>query len=84
MKTLESQWKEVKKMNLIIENTKAILQERGLKQKAFAKKAGYTEQKFTRKMSGRSPITWKDILNIANALGITPNELFGIKIEEDA
>lgn len=66
-------------MNPIIENTKKILQSRGLKQKAFAGMAGDTEQKFSRKMAGYSPITWEDILKIANALEITPNDLYGIK-----
>lgn len=69
-------------MNPIIKNTKAILQKRGLKQRAFAEKAGYTEQRFSRKMSGYSPITWEDILKIANALELTPNDLYGISNEK--
>lgn len=66
-------------MNPIIENTKKILQSRGLKQKAFAGMAGYTEQQFSRMMTGRDIIAWDDILKIANALEITPNDLYGIK-----
>lgn len=68
-------------MNPIIKNTRTILENRGLKQKAFAEKAGYSEQQFSRKMADRSPITWEDILKIANALEVTPNELFGITKE---
>lgn len=68
-------------MNPIVKNTKKILQERGLKQKAFAEKAGYTEQRFSRKMAGYSPITWEDVLKIVNALEVTPNDLYGIKEE---
>lgn len=70
-------------MNPIIENTRMILESRGLKQKAFAEKAGYSEQQFSRKMAGHSPITWEDILKVSNALEITPNELFGITKKED-
>ena len=66
-------------MNPIVRNTKAILSSRGLKQKALAEKAGYTEQQFSRMMTGRDLITWEDILKIANALEVTPNDLFGIK-----
>ncbi len=69
-------------MNLIIQNTKAILESRGLKQKTFAQKAGYSEQQLSRKLAGHSPITWEDVLKIANALELTPNDLYGISVEE--
>jgi len=65
-------------MNPIIKNTKKFLESKGVKQKAFAEKAGYNEQQFSRKMADRSPITWEDVLKIANALGVTPNDLYGI------
>lgn len=32
-------------------------------------------------MAGYSPITWEDVLKIANALEVTPNDLYGIKEE---
>lgn len=66
-------------MNVIAENTQRILKERGLKQGAFAEKAGYTVQQFSRILTGRARIYWDDVLRIANALGVTPNDLYGIE-----
>lgn len=45
-------------MNLIAENTKRIIEEQGVKQKAIAEKAGYTEQQFSRMMNDRNLISW--------------------------
>lgn len=66
-------------MNLIAENTKRIIEEQGVKQKAIAEKAGYTEQQFSRMMNDRNLISWYDVLRIAEALGVTPNDLYGIE-----
>ena len=66
-------------MNQIAENTKKIIEEKGLKQKSVAEKAGYTMQQFSRMMNGRNQISWHDVLRIANVLGVTPNDLYGIK-----
>lgn len=49
----------------------------GVKQKAIAEKAGITEKAFSHMLNGRKLITDAHILPICNALGITPNELFG-------
>lgn len=65
-------------MNPIIKNTKKIIQERGIKQKAVAEKAGYTAQQFSGMLNGRKLITWKDVICISDALGVTPNDLYGI------
>lgn len=62
--------------SIIGENVKAILQERGLKQRPVAKKAGYSEQTFNNMLNGRKVITDVDVLNLATALEVTPNELF--------
>ena len=66
-------------MSIIAENTRNIIKEKGLKNKAVAECAGYTEQKFSRILNGQKIIESKDILRIANALDVTPNDLFGIK-----
>lgn len=66
-------------MSIIAENTRNIIKEKGLKNKAVAERAGYTEQKFSRILNGQKIIESNDILKIANALDVTPNDLFGIK-----
>ena len=70
-----------KEVNLMIcsyiaENAKKIIKEKGYKQKAIAEKAGYDIQKFNNMLNGRKIIIADDILPIANALGVEPNELF--------
>lgn len=60
-------------------HARRILNERGLKQYAVAKKAGYTPQQFSRMMTGRAEIYWDDVLRIATALDVTPNDLYGIE-----
>lgn len=68
-------------MNVIAENILAIINERGLKHVAVAKKAGYSRQQFSYMIHGRKAIGPTDILRIADALDVTPNDLFGIKSE---
>lgn len=69
-------------MNIITENVLRILKERGLKKGAFAEKAGYTLQQFSRMMTGRARIYWDDVLRLAEALDVTPNDLYGITRKE--
>lgn len=66
------------KMCIVAENTRKILNERGLKHKAVAEKAGYTEGQFSNILCGRKNIETSDVLRISKALNITPNELYGI------
>lgn len=63
--------------SVIAENTKRIIEYRGLKQKAVAKRAGYSIQQFSALLNKRKAIKDVDVIAIANALGVTPNELFG-------
>lgn len=70
-------------MNVVAENTKAIIDEKGLKHSAIAKKAGYSRQQFSYMLHGRKTITPSDVLRIANALEVTPNDLFGLKPKDD-
>ena len=65
-------------MNPVIIQTKKIIQERGIKQKVIAEKAGYTEQQFSNMLNGRKIIECVDVWRISEALGVTPNDLFGI------
>lgn len=60
------------------ERTKAIIESKGLKQKSVAEKAGYSPQVFNNLVNGRKLFMADDIFRVANALGVTPNELFGL------
>ena len=65
-------------MNNVAETIRTIINTNGLKNKAVAERAGYTEKKFSRILTGLSPMRSDDILRIAHALDVTPNDLFGI------
>lgn len=68
---------EVKEINEIVAPAiKKLINERGLKQYAVAKKAGYTKQQFNNMLNRRRVITDADIYKITCALGVTPNDLF--------
>ena len=70
--------KGAKKLKSIIaKNIKSIIRKRGLKQNAVGRLAGYDEKMFSNMLNGRKVIADIDVLNIANALGVTPNDLFG-------
>lgn len=62
----------------IATNTKRIIADKGLKQRAVAAKAGFSEKQFSALMNGRKIIKDVDVMAIANALETTPNDLFGI------
>lgn len=62
--------------SIIAENTKRIIAERGLKHRAVAKKAGFDEKQFSALLNHRRIIKDVDVEAIANALEVTPNELF--------
>lgn len=64
--------------------TKEIIQDKGLKQKSVAVKAGYTDQQLSNLLNGRKIFSAYDILRIANALEVTPNDLFGITSNKSA
>ena len=70
-------------MNSVAENTKAIMNEKGLKHKSVAEKAGYSVQQFSNMLNGRKNILDIDVWRIACALGVLPKELFGIKTSEN-
>ena len=57
-------------------NIVKVINQKGLKQKAVAERAGYTAQQFTDMLKGRKIIKPCDVLAIADALGVTANDLF--------
>ena len=63
-------------MSPITNNIRRIIDAKGIKQKAVASRAGYSEKTFSAMMNGRRTIKADDILKIANALSVEPNALF--------
>lgn len=57
-------------------NILRIINEKGLKQGAVAGRAGYSKQQFSDMVNVRKVIKPCDVLMIANALEVTPGELF--------
>lgn len=55
-----------------------LITERGLKQGAVATMAGLSARQLSDMLNGRRIIKPCDIRAIAEALGVTPNELYGI------
>lgn len=70
--------KEVETLNvsIVARNTRRIIQERGLKQNRVAERANIPPKLFSSLLCGRKIIRDTDVIAIANALGVTPNELF--------
>lgn len=66
-------------LETVVLNIRAIIDAKGLKHKAVAEKAGYSIQQFSSMLNGRKTIECDDLWRIANALEVTPNELFGIE-----
>lgn len=66
----------------IAENVKGIIKRRCLAQGAIGIKAGYNIKTFSNMLNGRKIITDVDVMKIANALEVEPNELYGIKKQE--
>ena len=63
---------------MIEQKVKALIQNKGLLQKTGAERAGYPERTFSRMLNGYTPIRDTDVWKIAQALGVTPNELYEI------
>ena len=69
--------------SVVPENIERIIKEKGIKQYAVANRAGYTKQQFNDMLNGRKIIKAIDILAIAKALEVSPNDLYGIKENVD-
>lgn len=59
------------------DNIRRIIAERGIKQCAVAARAGIDVQAFSNMLTGHRLIKASDIASISDALGVTPNDLFG-------
>lgn len=60
-----------------IEITKKIIFEKGLKKKHVADYIGMTPQQFSDLLSHRRNLRESDVIPLCNALGVSPNELYG-------
>lgn len=69
--------------SIIAERTKRIIKDGCIKQSAIAARAGYDEKSFSNMLNGRKLITDVDVMKIANALEVEPNDLYGIKKLEE-
>ncbi len=68
----------MKEKNATSEYIKEIMKERGLKIKDVAGKIGYSHAMLSYMLGDQRTIKDTDVLRIAETLGVTPNELFGI------
>ena len=64
-------------MSIIAENVKKIIEDKGVKHCVIAKRAGYSRQKFSAMLNGRKIIEGSDVIRLANALDVTPNDICG-------
>ncbi len=69
----------MKSRGTIAENIRALIRASGMKQKAVAERSGFGEQEFSHMMNGRKEIKAEYIPAIAQALGATPNDIYGDK-----
>lgn len=60
------------------ERVNSIIKEKGYKQCAIAERAGFSAREFSDLLHGRKTFKSEYINPICKALGITPNELFGM------
>lgn len=68
----------------VAENVKKIIRDKCLMQGAIAKKAGYDGKVFSNMLNGRKLVTDVDVARIANALEVSPGELFDIDKDRQA
>lgn len=65
------------------ERIRMLLEEQHLSQKDLAQKAGITEASMSKYLSGERTPRIDVVVNLANALGVTADELIGNEIEND-
>ena len=61
----------------------SIINQKGLKQSAIARKLGISDQKFSDMLNGRRIIKACDIPSLAAVLGVDPNALFDYRAREE-
>lgn len=62
--------------SVVSDNIKRIIEQRGLKQSAIAKKAGFSVQEFNAMLNGRRIMRAVEIASIMDVLEVDANELF--------
>lgn len=65
--------------SIIADNTRQIIASKGLKNYAVAHKAGFSDKQFSALLNHRRIVKDVDVVALANALEVTPNDLFGVK-----
>ena len=68
--------KKSNQINVVANNIRRIIVDRGLKNKKAAELCGYSQQTFSALLTGRKLIKTEDVIAFCNGLGITPNELY--------
>lgn len=67
----------------IISNIKQLINDKGMKQGVVAERAGFTPQEFSNILNDRRKLLRVEHLwDIAQAMGVTVNELYGVKNKE--
>lgn len=67
----------------VVNNVKLIMNEKGMKQKVVAERAGFSDAEFSNMLNERRKlIRIEHIPKIAKALGVEPNELYGIATKQ--
>jgi len=62
--------------SIVAENAKRIIEHRGLKQRVVTERAGFSIQQFSALLNHRKVMKDTDVVAIARALEVTPNDLF--------
>lgn len=70
--------KGVTELEIIRENLRFIINDKGIKQKSLAQKSDIPEKTLSAMLNGRREIHHDEIISICNALDITPNDLYGV------
>lgn len=68
----------------VADNTRRIIDQKGLKHGAVAARAGYSEKQFSAILCKRRAVKDVDIIAISEALGVTPNDLLGFSSRGNA
>lgn len=63
-------------MDIVVQNIRRIMNEKGLKQRFVAEKSEFTEQEFSNLLNGRKRMDVSYINRICFALSVQPNDLF--------
>lgn len=65
----------------VLDNLKTLIVKKGLKQGFVAEQSGFTDQEFSNILNRRMLLRAEYLPDIAKALNVTPNEIFGIQEE---